>query len=166
MKNYAPFASKISFSRRRFLILDHIVRDIEFTVKINYDKYEFGLLIYEYVSEIIKAIKENKELNYAGWSNSTVFVDESEVSEYFGYCVFFNSSNILKKKKRKMSSAIECVFREFKEKCQIKNALVNKFIGPKSVQCIEQNMDIYHERIRLSDLCKKHGIHYISRPWT
>ena len=64
-----------------------------------------------------------------------------------------------------MSSAIECVFREFKEKCQIKNALVNKFIGPKSVQCIEENMDIYHERIRLFDLCKKHGIHYISRPW-
>ena len=64
-----------------------------------------------------------------------------------------------------MSSAIECVFREFKEKCQIKNALVNKFIGPKSVQCIEQNMDIYHERIRLFDLCKKHGIHYISHPW-
>ena len=88
MKNYAPFASKISFSRRRFLILDHIVRDIEFTVKINYDKYEFGHLISEYVSEIIKAIKENKELNYAGWNNSTVFVDESEVSEYFGYCVF------------------------------------------------------------------------------
>ena len=63
-----------------------------------------------------------------------------------------------------MSSAIECVFREFKEKCQIKIALVNKFIGQKPVQCIEQNMDIYHERIRLSDLCKKHGIHYISRP--
>ena len=41
-----------------------------------------------------------------------------------------------------MSSAIECVFREFKEQCRIKNALVNKFIGPKefkiSVQCIEQ----------------------------
>ena len=67
-----------------------------------------------------------------------------------------------------MSSAIECVFREFKEQCRIKNALVNKFIGPKefkiSVQCIEQDMDIYHERIRLFDLCKKHGVHYISRP--
>ena len=41
-----------------------------------------------------------------------------------------------------MSSAIECVFREFKEQCRIKNALFNKFIGPKefkiSVQCIEQ----------------------------
>ena len=49
-----------------------------------------------------------------------------------------------------MSSAIECVFREFKEQCQIKNALLNKFIEPKEfkifVQCIEQNMDIYHEK--------------------
>ena len=26
-------------------------------------------------------------------------------------------------------------------------------------------MDIYHERIRLFDLCKKHRIHHISRPW-
>ena len=97
MKNYAPFASKISFSRRRFVILDHIVRDIEFTVKINYDKYEFAHLISEYVKEIIKEIMENEELNYAGWNNSTVFIDESEVSEYFGYC-FLNSSNVLKKK--------------------------------------------------------------------
>ena len=44
-----------------------------------------------------------------------------------------------------MSSAIECVFREFKDECQIENALVNKFVGSKefkiSVQCIEQKMD-------------------------
>ena len=68
-----------------------------------------------------------------------------------------------------MSSAIECVFREFKDECRIENALVNKFVEPKelkiSVQCIEQKMDLYHERRRLFELCKKHGIHYISCPW-
>ena len=68
-----------------------------------------------------------------------------------------------------MSSAIECVFREFKDECRIENALVNKFVGPKefkiSVRCIEQKMDLYHDRRRLFELCKKHGIHYISCPW-
>ena len=95
LKNYAPFCSKMSFNQRRFAILDHSVHDFEFTVKINYDKEEFGHLVYQYVSEMIKASKENKELNDAGWDNSTVFVDETKVSEYFGYCVF-NSSNLLK----------------------------------------------------------------------
>ena len=68
-----------------------------------------------------------------------------------------------------MLSAIECVFREFKDECRIENALVNKFVGPKelkiSVQCIEQKMDLYYERRRLFELFKKHGIHYISCPW-
>ena len=68
-----------------------------------------------------------------------------------------------------MSSAIECVFREFKDECRIENALVNKFVGPKefkiSVQYIEQKMDLYHERRRLFEPCKKLGIHYISCPW-
>ena len=40
-----------------------------------------------------------------------------------------------------MSSAIECVFREFKGECLIENALISKFVGPKefkiSVQCLE-----------------------------
>ena len=40
------------------------------------------------LGEMTKAIKENKELNDVGWDNSAVFVDETEVSEYFGYCVF------------------------------------------------------------------------------
>ena len=86
LKNYAPFALPISFSRRRFVILDHSMKDIEFIVKINYDKDEFGHLITQFVG--VRSIKENKELNDAGWDNSTVFVDEQEVSEYFGYCVF------------------------------------------------------------------------------
>ena len=88
MKNYAPFASSISFSQRRFVILNHSVKNIEFIVKINYDKDEFGHLITQFVGEMIRSIKENKELNDADWDNSTVFVDEQEVSEYFGYCVF------------------------------------------------------------------------------
>ena len=49
------------------------------------------------------------------------------------------------------------------------NALINKFVGPKefkiSVQCLGRKMDIYHERRRLFDLCKKHDIHYISCSW-
>ena len=87
-KNYTPFALSISFSQRRFVILDHSVKNINFIVKINYDKDEFGHLITQFVGEMIRSIKENKELNNAGWDNSTVFVDEQEVSEYFGYCVF------------------------------------------------------------------------------
>ena len=67
-----------------------------------------------------------------------------------------------------MSSAIECVYREFKEKCNIKNASISKFTGPKefkiSAQCIKENMNIYEERKKLFDLCKN-GIHYISCPW-
>ena len=88
MKNYAPFASSILFSWRRFVILDYSINDIGFTVKINNDKEEFGHLIYQFVSEMIKAIKENKKLNDVGWNNTTVFVDEQEVSENFEYCVF------------------------------------------------------------------------------
>ena len=68
-----------------------------------------------------------------------------------------------------MSSTIECVFRELKDQCLIENALINKFVGPKefkiSVQCLGRKMDIYHERRRLFDLCKKHDIHYISCSW-
>ena len=97
MTNCTPFASSISFSPRSFVTLDHSVKDIEFIGKINYDKDEFDHLITQFVGKMIKSIKENKELNDAGWDNSTVFVDEQEVSEYFGYCVFFfNSSNLLK----------------------------------------------------------------------
>ena len=66
-------------------------------------------------------------------------------------------------------SAIECVFKEYKENCKIKGAIINNFCGPKEfkifIQCLEQNMDIYHEIRRLLELCKKHGIHYISCPW-
>ena len=88
MKNYAPFTSKISFQQRRFVILDYSINDTEFTGKINYDKEEFDHLIFQYVSEMTKAIKENKGLNDAGWDNSTVLTEEHEVSEYFRCCVF------------------------------------------------------------------------------
>ena len=88
MKNYALFASKISFHQRRFVILDYSIKTFEFTVNINYDKGEFGHLISEYVSEMIKAIQENEELNNADWNNATVLVDEYEVSEYFVYFDF------------------------------------------------------------------------------
>ena len=68
-----------------------------------------------------------------------------------------------------MLSAIECVSEEFKEKCKIKNVLINKFTGPKeskiSVQCLEKNMDLHHKRRRLFELYKKHGVHYILCPW-
>ena len=68
-----------------------------------------------------------------------------------------------------MSSVIECVSREFKEKCNTKNAPISKFTGLKkfkiSVQCIKKNMNIYEERKKLFDLCKKHGIQYILCPW-
>ena len=87
MKNYAHFASSISFSRR-FVFLDYSIKDTGFTVKVNYDKEEFGHLIYQFVSDMIKGIKENKKLTDVGWNNTTVFVDEQEVSENFEYCVF------------------------------------------------------------------------------
>ena len=117
MNNRAPFCSKISLHQRRFVILDHSVCDFEFTVKINYDKKEFGHLIDQhvmemikvghlidqYVMEMIKAIKENRKLCDAGWNNCNVLVEETEVSEYFGYC-FFNSSNLLKKKLKNVIS--------------------------------------------------------------
>ena len=85
MKQYAPFASTISFSRRsRFVILDHCVRETEFTIKIYYDKEQFGHLITQF--------KGNEELNIAGWDNTVVFVDETErASEYFEYFCFVNS---------------------------------------------------------------------------
>ena len=66
-------------------------------------------------------------------------------------------------------SAIECVFKEYKENCKIKGAMINDFCGPKefkiSIQCLGQNMDIYYKRRRLFKLCKRHGIYYISCPW-
>ena len=75
----------------------------------------------------------------------------------------------LKRIKEKKMSEIECVFKEYKENCKIKGAIINNFRRPKefkiSIQCLEQNMDIYHERRRLFELCKKHGIYYISCPW-
>ena len=80
MKNSAPFASNILFHKRSFVILDHSVNDSEFTVKINYNKKEFGHLIVDYVNQMIREIKDNKKLNDAGWDNTTVFIDEKEVS--------------------------------------------------------------------------------------
>lgn len=51
MKNYANFASSISFSQRsRFVILDHSVNE-EFILKIYYDKERFGHLIDQFVNE-------------------------------------------------------------------------------------------------------------------
>ena len=49
---------------------------------------DFFNLIFQYVSEMTKAIKENKGLNDAGWDNPTVLTEEHEVSEYFRCCVF------------------------------------------------------------------------------
>ena len=46
-----------------------------------------------------------------------------------------------------MSSSIECVYEEFKEKCNIEHALINKFAGPKefkiSIQCIKKKTWIF-----------------------
>lgn len=51
MKNYANFASSISFSQSsRFVILDHSVNE-EFILKIYYDKERFGHLIDQFVNE-------------------------------------------------------------------------------------------------------------------
>ena len=90
MRNNAPFASTISFSRRsRFVILEHEIKGNEFCIKIYCDKEQFGHLITQFVNEMIREIKGNKKLNDAGWDNSAVFVNETETtSEYFEYCVF------------------------------------------------------------------------------
>ena len=80
----APFASQISFHSRRFVILDYSISDTEFTVKINYDKDKFGHLIVEYVRDMINAIRDNRVLRNYGWMNDTVFIHESETSDYFG----------------------------------------------------------------------------------
>lgn len=80
----APFASQISFHSRRFVILDYSISDTGFTVKINYDKEEFGHLIVEYVRDMINAIRDNRVLRNYGWMNDTVFIHESETSDYFG----------------------------------------------------------------------------------
>ena len=40
-----------------------------------------------------------------------------------------------------------------------------KKIKNKKKNMIKKNMNIYEERKKLFDLCKKHGIHYISCPW-
>lgn len=88
MKNYTPFCSEISFHQRKFVILSHSIKDTEFTVKIDYGKEEFDHLIHQYVSDMIKVIRENQILRKSGWMNDTVFVNETDTSDYFGYCVF------------------------------------------------------------------------------
>lgn len=88
MKNYAPFCSEISFHQRRFIIFSHSIKDTEFTVKIDYGKEEFDHLIHQYVSDMINVIRENQILRKSGWMNDTVFVNETDTSHYYGYCVF------------------------------------------------------------------------------
>ena len=90
MRNNAPFASTISFSRRsRFVILEHEIKGNEFCIKIYYDKEQFGHLTTQFVNEMIREIKGDKKLNDAGWDNSAVFVNETETaSEYLECCVF------------------------------------------------------------------------------
>ena len=88
MKNYAPFCSEISFHQNRFAILDCLIKEAEFTVKIDYYKEEFEHLIHQYVSDMIKAIRENKILRESGWMNDTVFVNAADTCDYFGHCVF------------------------------------------------------------------------------
>ena len=67
-----------------------------------------------------------------------------------------------------MSSAIECVCREFKEICNIEHAIIYKFTTPKefkiSIQCEEKN-DVNEQRRKLFAICKKSGIQYISCSW-
>lgn len=106
MKNYANFASSISFSQRsRFVILDHSVNE-EFILKIYYDKERFGHLIDQFVNEMIREIKSNKELNDDGWNNTVVFVKHvNNFAEYFNSC-FFNSSNLLNKRKKCLPSML------------------------------------------------------------
>ena len=84
MKNNVPYVTQISFHSRRFVILDYSINDTEFTVKINCDKEEFGHLIVEYVRDMINAIRDNRVLRNYGWMNDTVFIHESETSDYFG----------------------------------------------------------------------------------
>ena len=88
MRNNAPFASTISFSRRsRFVILHHKVN--EFALKIYCDKEQFGHLIDQYVNDVIREIKVNKKVNDAGWDNQVVFVDRIEQTpDHFGTAAF------------------------------------------------------------------------------
>ena len=87
MKNYAPFCSEMYFHRRRFVIHYYSIRDTEFTVKIHFDKDEFGHLIDQYIKEMIKCIRENMILRNAGWMNDTVFLCFCGNLQYF-YEVF------------------------------------------------------------------------------
>ena len=87
-QHYAPFVSEISFHRRRFVILDYFIKENQFTVKIDYDKEQFGHLIDQYVHEMLLAIRANQILRDCVWWNDTVFVFEQQVSEYFGNCYF------------------------------------------------------------------------------
>ena len=84
---YTLFCSEISFHQRRFVILDYSIKETELTVKIYHCK-EFDHLIHQYVSDMIKAIRQNKILRDSGWMNDTVFVSDQETSDYFGHCVF------------------------------------------------------------------------------
>ena len=92
-QHYAPFVSEISFQGRRFVILDYFIKENQFTVKIDYDKEQFGHLIDQYVHEMILAIRTNQILPDCGWWNDTVFVFEQEVSEYFGNYYFLTVSS-------------------------------------------------------------------------
>ena len=122
MRNNVPFCLNISFQRRsRFVILDYSVDAEEFTLKIYYDKEQFGHLIDEYEKDMIRAIKVNRKLNDADWDNSVVFVDECErIAEYFEFPFFLT----VKTYQRKTMSSIDCAFKEFKDQCKIHNALI------------------------------------------
>ena len=73
---YAPFVSEISFHRKRFVILDYFIKENQFTVKIDYDKEQFGHLIDQYVHEMFLAIRANEILRDCIWWNDTGFVFE------------------------------------------------------------------------------------------
>lgn len=57
--------------------------------------------------------------------------------------MFFQQLLATKRLKVKVSSSIECVYEEFKEKWNIEHALINKFAVPKefkiSIQCIKKH---------------------------
>ena len=66
-------------------------------------------------------------------------------------------------------SASDCVYEEYKATCKIEDAFVNKIVEPQNfkicVQCISTKIDINHEKRKLLDICRKHGLNYISCPW-
>ena len=59
-----------------------------------------------------------------------------------------------------MSTAIDCVYRDFKEKYKIEGALIDKFESIKefkiSIKCDAQNIDLDSETQRLYFLCDKY----------